>query len=253
MKRIRSVLVAVVVPVFMAGLAWGQTPTAAPGSFAWKGEEAPFKGGADSVKASLHAVVDARLAELGCSVADRVSPDLFVVGHLARRDPEAPISGLAALVIDLVDAATGKLIWRSFDSDLSAAALAGASVARGKTYNWHEVPGKPGVEQSFTRVDRHVRNAMEAVMLFRDWTVASDPATADVYIAYRVTAQAGADKQPTVATLTIELTRRGSSKVLWRGERTMNVPKPSDLEDSVINSVVEIAADYRDGKPSTAQ
>ena len=144
-------------------------------------------------------------------------------------------------------------MWRSFDSDLAATALAQAAFARGKTYAWREVPERPGVEQPFTRADRHVRNAMEAVMLFRDWKVASDPAAADVFVAYRVAARGSAGKEPMVATLAVELSRRGSAEVVWRGERTMNVPKPDKLEDAVIDAVVEIARDYRDGRASTTK
>ena len=89
-----------------------------------------------------------------------------MVARVARRDPEAPVSGLAALVVDLVDATSSQLEWRSADSDLSGAALAQASVARGRTYAWREVPSEQG-EQPSVQADRHIRNAMEAVMLFR--------------------------------------------------------------------------------------
>jgi len=229
------------------------TAPAAPGSFAWRGEETPFVGGPESLKARIHDAVDGAMTALGCTPAVGVSPDLFVLAHLARRDAEAPLGGLASLVVDLIDAPTGTLVWRSFDSDLAATALAQAVFARGKTYAWREVPERPGVEQPFTRADRHVRNAMEAVMLFRDWKVASDPAAADAYIAYRVAARGSAGKEPMVATLAVELSRRGSAEVVWRGERTMNVPKPDELEDAVIDAVVEIARDYRDGRASTTR
>ena len=232
--------------------AQGAAPAAAPGSFAWRGEETPFEGGPESLKARVHEAVETKLSALGCSPAVGVSPDFYVIAHLARRDPEAPLSGLAALVIDLVDAPTSRLIWRSFDSDLSGAALAQAGLVRGRSYAWRDMTARPGVEQPFTRADRHIRNAMEAVMLFRDWTVASDPAAADAFIAYRVAASAGAEKEAMTATLAIELARRGGSAVEWRGERTMAVPKPADLEDAVIEAVVDIARDFRDGKPTTA-
>jgi hypothetical protein len=246
--------------VILAALAWahamGQAAApkpAAPGSFAWKGEGTPLAGGPDSLKARVYSTVEGSLTSLGCKPAVGVSPDLFVVAYLARRDAEAPIAGLASLVGDLIDAPSGRLVWRSFDSDLSAATLAQGSFARGKTYTWREVPERPGVEEPFTRADRHVRNAMEAVMLFRDWKVASDPAAADVFITYRVAARGSTGKEPMVATLVVELSRRGSAEVVWKGERTMNVPKPADLEDAVINAVVEIARDYREGRGSTAR
>ena len=232
--------------------AQGAAQAAAPGSFAWRGEETPFEGGPESLKARVHDAVETKLSALGCSPAIGVSPDFYVIAHLARRDPEAPLSGLAALVVDLVDAPTSNLIWRSFDSDLSGAAPAQAGLVRGRSYAWRDMPARPGVEQPFTRADRHIRNAMEAVMLFRDWRVASDPAAADAFIAYRVMATGGADKDAMSATLAIELARRGASAVEWRGERTMAVPKPADLEDAVIEAVVDIAREYRDGKPSTA-
>jgi hypothetical protein len=254
MKRIGALACVLLVGVLAAvsAVAQGAAPAAAPGSFAWRGEETPFEGGPESLKARVHAAVEASLSALGCSPAAGVSPDFYVIAHLARRDPEAPLAGLAALVVDLVDAPTSRLIWRSFDSDLSGAAVAQAGLVRGKSYSWREMPARPGVEQPFTRADRHIRNAMEAVMLFRDWRVASDPAAADAFIAYRVTATGEADKDTMSATLAIELMRRGASAVEWRGERTMTVPEPADLEDAVIEAVVDIARDYRDGRPSTA-
>jgi hypothetical protein len=253
MKRIGSWASLLLVALLAAVNAPAQTaaPAAAPGSFAWRGEEVPFEGGSESLKARIHQAVETNLAALGCSPAVGVSPDFYVIMHLARRDPEAPIAGLAALVVDLVDAPTSRLVWRSFDSDLSGAALGQAAVLRGKSYAWREMPEQPGVEQPFTRADRHIRNAMEAVMLFRDWKVASDPAAADAFIAYRVMARGSAGKDAMSATLVIELSRRGASAVEWRGERTMTVPKPADLEDAVIEAVVDIARDFRDGKPST--
>lgn len=254
MRRNCFHLGAIVLMSLVSSHAVGQSAApAAPGSFAWRGEETPLTGGPESLKARIHDAVDGALTALGCSPAAGVSPDLFVLTHLARRDAEAPLGGLASLVVDLIDAPTGSLVWRSFDSDLTATALAQAAFARGKTYAWREVPERPGVELPFTRADRHVRNAMEAVMLFRDWKVAADPAAADAYIAYRVAARGSAGKDPMVATLAIELSRRGSAEVVWRGERTVNVPGPEGLEDAVIDAVVEIARDYRDGRASTAK
>jgi hypothetical protein len=251
-----GVVAAVIAGTLAAGLATAQggAPAAAPGTFAWRGEATPFTGGPDSLRAQVQAAVEKQLSALGCTPAVGVSPDFYVIGHLARRDPEAPVAGLAALVIDLVDAASSRLIWRSFDSDLSGAAVAQATEVRGKRYAWREMKVRPGAEQPFTRADRHVRNAMEAVMLFRDWMIAADPAAADATIAYQVVARAGAtDKDPMTATLAIELARRGAATAEWRGERTMTVPAPDAIEDAVIDTVVEIARDFRDGKPSAAR
>jgi len=227
--------------------------SAARGSFAWKGEETPFTGTKESFRAHVRLAVEASLGALGCVPAVGTSPDLHVVAHLARRDVEAQVAGLATLVVDLVDAKTGTVVWRSFDSDISTTALSQASFARGKTYTWREVPDRPGEEPPFTRTDRHVRNAMEAVMLFRDWQVATDPAAADVLVAYRVTAIGSAGKEPMTATLTVELSRRDAAELVWKGERAMKVPKPAKLEDAVIDAVVEIARDYREGRGSTAK
>jgi hypothetical protein len=251
----RSLLLSGVIVFASLAHAHAMAQTAVPtlavkGSFAWKGEETPFVGGPDALRAQVRGAVDTALNLLGCTPAKGVSADLLVFAHVAQRDVEAPIAGLTTLVVDLVDAPTSTLLWRSFDSDLSAAALAQASFARGKTYEWRDLPDQLGVEHSFTRTDRYVRNAMEAVMLFRDWRVASDATAADVVIAYRVTARAKAGKEPLVATLVVELSRRGATEVAWRSERTMKVPKASKLEDAVIDAVVEIARDYRQ---STAQ
>jgi hypothetical protein len=255
MRRIGAVVVTVVVAVLLAVVVAGQSaaPAPAPGLFAWKGEDVPFASGPESLGARIREVVETRLAALGCSPAVGVPPDLYVIARVARRDPEAPVSGLAALVVDLVDAPSSRLEWRSADSDLSGAALAQASVARGRTYAWREVPSQDGEQPPFVQADRHIRNAMEAVMLFRSWKVASEPAAADVFIAYRVMASGGKGKGKMVATLAVELQRRGASAVEWRGERTVKVPKPAKLEDAVIEAVVEIARDYRDGKPSTTR
>jgi len=256
MKRSWLLLGAVVLASLAHAHAIGQNATpapAAPGSFAWRGEETPLSGGPDSLTTRIRATVEGRLTALGCTPAVGGSPNLWVVAHLAQRDAEAPVSGLASLVIDLVDAPTGRVVWRSFDSDLSAATLAQATLARAKTYAWREETVRSNGEQPFTNADRYVRNAMEAVMLFRDWKVASDPATADVFIAYRVAARGDARKEPMVATLVVELSRRGSSEIVWRGNRTMKVPKPKMLEDAVIEAVIEIARDYREGRGSATR
>jgi hypothetical protein len=255
MKRSRLLPGALVLAALAAvhSIAQSAAPTPAPrGSFAWKGEERPFSGSEQSLRLQLRLAIEESLNTLGCAPAGGAVPDFYVVAHLARRDVEAPVAGLAALVVDLVDARTEKLVWRSFDSDLSAAALTQASFARGKKCTWRDANTDPSVEQPFTRVDRHVRNAMEAVMLFRDWKVAQDPAAADVFVAYRIMAD-GSGKGKATATLAVELTRRGSAEVVWRGERTMKVPKPAKLEDAVIDAVVEIARDYREGRGSSAK
>jgi hypothetical protein len=246
-----ALVLAVLAPVRAA--AQDTATQAGPGSFAWKGEGTPLAGGGDALKARLREVVEGRLAALGCTPAAGGAADLLVTGHLARRDLEAPVAGLATLVVDLIDTRKGTLVWRSFDSDMSAASLAQAAFARGKSYAWNVMSPRAGVEEAFTRADRYVRNAIEAVMLFRDWKVGPDPAAADVLIAYRVAARGTTGKEPMTATLTVELSRRGSDETVWRGGRTMNVPGPAKLEDAVIDAVVEIARDYRQGNPSATK
>lgn len=217
----------------------GEAQTIAARGFAWKGDVLP--GDNEAARQLLYRRVEERLASAGYKPAGDAVPDLWVALHVARRDPEDASAGSTTLVVDIIHAASGVLIWRSFDSDLSGTSLFAARFANVTTYAWKDIPTKPGVEAPYTNTDRAMRNAIEAVLLFRDWAVAPDQAAAGALITYRIVASGADVRAPVKATLTIELTRPGSNEVLWKGEEAVPVVKPDKVEDAAIDAVVALA------------
>jgi hypothetical protein len=208
-------------------------------SFAWKGSA--LHGDASQVRDLLRQRVEERLATAGYRPAGKEAPDMYVAAYVAMRNPEDTGAGSATLVVDLVHTASGVLIWRSFDSDLSGSSLLAARFANIATYAWKDIPARPGVEPPYVGTDRAIRNALEAGLLFRDWTVAPDQASAGALVTYRVVARGADVNAPMKAALTVELTRSGSNELLWKGERAVPVAKPDKVEDAAIDAVVALA------------
>ena len=208
-------------------------------SFAWKGSA--LHGDASQVRDVLHRRVEERLASVGYRPAGEGAPDMYVVAYVAMRNPEDTSAGSVTLVVDLVHAASGVLIWRSFDSDLSGTSLLEARFSNVATYAWKDIPTRPGVEPQYVNTDRAVRNALEAGLLFRDWTVAPDQASAGALVTYRIVARGADVKAPMKTTLTVELINPWSNKLLWKGEQTGAVPKPDKVEDVAIDAVIALA------------
>jgi hypothetical protein len=208
-------------------------------SFAWKGSA--LHGDASQVRDLLRQRVEERLASVGYRPAGEGAPDMYVAAYVAMRNPEDTSAGSTTLVVDLVHAASGVLIWRSFDSDLSATSLLAARFSNVATYAWKEIPAKPGVEPPYVNTDRAIRNALEAGLLFRDWTVAPDQASAGALVTYRIVARGADVKAPMKATLTVEMINPWSNKLLWKGEEAVPVVKPEKVEDAAIDAVIALA------------
>jgi len=217
----------------------GEAQSVAARGFAWKGDALPDD--KEAARQLLYRRVEERLASAGYQPAGEAVPDLWVALHVARRDPDDASVGSTTLVVDIVHAASGVLIWRSYDSDLSGTLLFAARFANLTTYAWKDIPTKPGVEPPYTNTDRAVRNAIEAGLLFRDWAVAPDQATAGALVTYRIVARGADVRAPVKVTLTIELTRSGSNEVIWKREETGPVVKPDKVEDAAIDAVVALA------------
>jgi hypothetical protein len=145
-------------------------------SFAWKGSA--LHDDAGQARDVLRRRVEERLAGVGYRPAGEGAPDMYVVAYVALRNPDDTSAGSGTLVVDLVHVASGVLIWRSFDSDLSGASLSAGRYSNMATYAWKDIPAKPGVDAPYVNTDRAIRNALEAGLLFRDWTVAPDQASA---------------------------------------------------------------------------
>jgi len=207
-------------------------------SFDWKGS--PLHGEAQA-RDTIRKRVEERLASAGYRPAGEGAPDVYVVAHVAFRNPEDTSAGTGTLVVDLIHAASGVLIWRSFDSDLSGTSLLAARFANVSTYAWKDMPIKPGAETPFGNTDRAIRNAIEAGLLFRDWTVAPDQASAFALVVYRLVVRGAEVKAPMKATLTVELISPWSNKLLWRGEQPVPVVKPEKVEDTAIEAVIALA------------
>ncbi len=208
-------------------------------SFAWKGS--PLPGDVSRERTVLRQRVEERLAALGYRPAAAAAPDFWVALHVARQDPEDRGAGTATLVVDLVHAPSGVLIWRSFDSDLSAASLATARFSNLATYAWKDIPARPGVEPPYVATDRAIRGALAGGLLFRNWQVASDQASAGALVAYRVAARGADIRAPMRAVLTVELIDARSDTLLWKGEQAGPVLAPEKVEDAAIEAVAALA------------
>jgi hypothetical protein len=208
-------------------------------SFAWKGSA--LRGDAGQARDVLRRRVEERLASVGYRPAGEGAPDMYVAAYVALRNPDDTSAGSGTLVIDLVHTASGVLIWRSFDSDLSGASLSAARFSNVVTYAWKDIPARPGVEPPYVNTDRAIRNALEAALLFRDWTVAPDQASAFALVTYRLVARGADVKAPMKATLTFELINPWSNKLLWKGEQAVPVVKPEKVEDAAIDAVIALA------------
>ena len=208
-------------------------------SFSWKGDA--LSGGDAQARELLRRRVEERLASAGYHPAKQGVPDAYVALHVARRNPDDRSGGSSTLVVDIVHAASGVLIWRSFDSDLSGASLSAARFANLRTYVWKDIPAKPGVAPPYVNTDRAIRNALEAGLLFREWTVASDQETAGALVTYRLVGRGADVRAPMKATVTVEFTKPGSSEVLWKAEETGPVVKPDKVEEAAIEAVVALA------------
>jgi hypothetical protein len=208
-------------------------------SFAWKGSA--LHGDASQARDVLRKRVEERLASAGYRPAGEGAPDMYVVAYLALRNPEDTSAGSGTLVVDLVHAASGVLIWRSFDSDLSGTSLLEARFSNVATYAWKDIPTRPGVEPQYVNTDRAIRNALEAGLLFRDWTVAPDQASAGALVTYRLVVRGADVKAPMKAILTVDLVNPWSNKLLWKGEQAVPVVKPEKVEDAAIEGVIALA------------
>jgi hypothetical protein len=208
-------------------------------SFAWKGSALP--GDKEAARQLLYRRVEEKLASVGYRPAGEGVPDMYVAAYVALRNPDDTSAGSATLVVDLVHAASGVLIWRSFDSDISGTSLLAARFSNLATYAWKEIPTRPGVEPPYTNTDRAIRNALEAGLLFRDWAVAPDQASAGALVTYRIVARGADVKAPMKATLTVELINPWSNKLLWKGEEAVPIVKADKVEDAAIDAVVALA------------
>jgi hypothetical protein len=235
---VRCIAILIVTAAAVASAQTGESQEVAK-SFAWKGSA--LRGDASQVRDVLHRRVEERLASVGYRPAGEGAPDMYVVAYVALRNPEDTGSGSATLVVDLVHAASGVLIWRSFDSDLSGTSLLEARFSNVATYAWKDIPTRPGVEPPYVNTDRAIRNALEAGLLFRDWTVAPDQASAGALVTYRLVARGADVKAPMKATLTVELVNPWSNKLLWKGDQTVPVVKPEKVEDAAIDAVIALA------------
>jgi len=219
-------------------------------SFAWNGSAIP--GGASQERIVLRQRVEERLAAAGYRPAGAAAPDFWVALHVARQNPEDLGAGTATLVVDLVHAPSGVLIWRSFDSDLSGASLATARFSNLTTYAWKDIPARPGVEPPYVATDRAIRGALAAGLLFRDWKVAPDQASAGALVTYRVVARGADIRAPMQAVLTAELIDPWSNTVLWKGEQAGPVLTPEKVEDAAIEAVAALAKQVPASPAATA-
>jgi hypothetical protein len=209
-------------------------------TFEWKGPAVTLPDDGPAVSAKAQAAIDAALKGLGYTESGDGASDLVTSLHIAPRDSEALSFAQATLVVDLIDAKSGVLVWRSFDSDLEPASLAKARFANVATYSWRTVPTKPGLIPSYQTTERRLRSTVEAGLLLRGYTVAAAGSRPDFQVVYRVIARSGGGKKSDEAALLVELLDSASGQLLWRGETSAPTPKPSESEDAIIDAIAAL-------------
>ena len=235
-----------------AATAAAQTPAkvdlAAATSFAWRAPVVALPADGEAALATLRAEVVTVLQANGYKPAGGGTPDLLVAVYRSYRDLERMPIRQSTLVVDLIHAASGSLIWRSFDSDFSTAGLRAARFAGVSTYDFKIVPTKPGEQPAYTRTDRQIRATIEAALLFRGLDVAPENAGAPVEVAYRLVGKGAEVKGPLTAELAVEVFAAGTNELLWRGTSTGPVVKPDKIEDAIIDRIIEMWATFPKGE-----
>ena len=209
-------------------------------TFEWKGPVVHLPDDGPAVSTKSQVAVDKALASLGYTLATEGPASLVVSLHVAPRDSEALSFAQASLVVDLIDAASGVMVWRSFDSDLEPVSLGKARFANVATYTWKTIPTKPGVIPGYQTTERRLRSTVEAGLLLRGFTVAAAGTQPDFRVVYRVVARSGGGKKTDEAALTVELADAASGQLLWRGETSTPTPSPKESEDAIINAIAAL-------------
>jgi hypothetical protein len=236
----------------LAASAAAQTPAtvdlAAATSFAWRAPAVALPADGEAALARLRTEVEAVLQANGYKPAGGGTPDLLVAVHRSYRDLERMPIRQSTLVVDLIHAASGVLVWRSFDSELSTSSLRAARFAGVSTYDFKIVPAKPGEQPAYTRTDRQLRATIEAALLFRGLDVQPEGAGAPVEVAYRLVARGAEVKAPLTAELTVDVFAAGTNDLLWRGTSTGPVVKADKIEDAIIDRIIEMWATFPKGE-----
>lgn len=236
----------------IAAVAAAQTPAtvdlASATSFAWRAQATTLPADGEAALARLRAEVEAVLQANGYRPAEGGTPDLLVAVHRSYRDLERMPIRQSTLVVDLIHAASGVLVWRSFDSELATSSLRAARFAGVSTYAFKNVPTRPDEQPAYTRTDRQLRATIEAALLFRGLDVQPEGTGAPVEVAYRLVAQGAEVKAPLTAELTVDVFAAGTNDLLWRGTSTGPVVKPDKIEDAIIDRIVEMWATFPKGE-----
>jgi len=209
-------------------------------TFEWKGPAVHLPDDGPAVMAKAQAAVEASLNALGYAQSSSAPADLLVSVHVAPRDSEALSFAQASLVTDLVQASSGVLVWRSFDSDLEPVSLGGARFANAASYALKSIAPRAGVVPAYQTTERRLRSTVEAGLLLRGFKVAPAGARPDFQVVYRVVARSGAGKKSDLATLTVDLLDAANGQLLWRGETSAPTPSPAKSEDAIIDAIAAL-------------
>jgi hypothetical protein len=238
--------------IALAATAVAQAPAkvdlAAATGFSWRAPAAPLPADGEAALQRLRAEVGEVLQANGYKPAGGGTPDLLVAVHRSYRDLERMPNRQSTLVVDLIHAASGTLIWRSFDSEFSTASLRAARFAGVSTYDFKIIPTKPGEQPAYTRTDRQIRATIEAALLFRGLDVQPEGAGAPVEVVYRLVGRGAEVKGPLTAELIVEVFAAGTNDLLWRGTSTGPVVKPDKIEDAIIDRIVDMWATFPKGE-----
>lgn len=236
----------------LAASAFAQAPAtidiASATSFAWRAPAVALPADGEAALARLRAEVETVLQADGYRPAEGGTPDLLVAVHRSFRDLERMPIRQSTLVVDLIHAASGVVVWRSFDSELSTSSLRAARFAGVSTYAFKNVPTRPDEQPAYTRTDRQLRATIEAALLFRGLDVQPEGVGAPIEVAYRLVARGAEVKAPLTAELTVDVFAAGTNDLLWRGTSTGPVVKPDKIEDAIIDRIIDMWATFPKGE-----
>ena len=204
-------------------------------SFGWTEPEVSMPGSDSVLEGLVRKRLDSRLSSVGYRALADGKPDFYVALHMVGEMPRL------TLVIDIIDAESGFLVWRSMDSDVSGRSLWTARFSNYETYAWKQIAG---LEQApiFAVSDTLLRQTISEEMSIRDYEP-SQATTADMLLAYHVVGEGADARKPMNGTLVVHLVDGASSELLWQGRISTTIGDPGNREEQVRSVVKQLFAE----------
>jgi hypothetical protein len=213
----------------------GENKMAGYKSFAWAVPGVSIPESEEEIRQLVQREVDKRLASLGYKSASAGEPDFYMAFHLVGKLPGA------TLVLDIIDRESGRLVWRSLDSNLSGRSLWTARFSNYETYAWKRIEGL-GETPLYETSDQLLRRALEEEIVIRDYALARG-SDADMHLNYHVVGEGADARKPMQGTLYVQLLASESNELLWEGRTSTNIGSPEDREAQIRAVVKELCLD----------